>query len=106
VKSNKYDVVKDYSVNGETIIILEGVFLFRREFAPYINYKVFLEISPEESKKRAAQRDNPETVNKYDAKYLPAQLKYLTEYPPAHTADIIIDNTEWEYPKPVAPGRE
>ena len=36
---------------------------------------------------------------KYDNKYLPAQKKYLTEFQPSETANIIIDNSKWEYPK-------
>jgi hypothetical protein len=29
---------------------------------------------------------------------VPAQLKYLKEYPPSKAADIVIDNANWEYP--------
>jgi uridine kinase len=99
VNSDKYDIAKDYSINRDTIVIFEGVFLFRKELAPYIDYKIFLDIPLEESKKRAKERDAPEIVNKYDVKYLPAQVKYLEEYPPPRTADVIIDNTDREYPR-------
>jgi hypothetical protein len=34
-----------------------------------------------------------------DSKYLPAQRKYLNEFPPEKTADIVIDNLDWNYPK-------
>jgi uridine kinase len=99
VDADEYDLVRDYSIDRDTIVIFEGVFIFRKELAPYLDYKVFLEIPIDECKKRARVRDLQASVEKYDVKYIPAQLKYLSEYPPRRTADIIIDNTDWEYPK-------
>lgn len=95
---DKYVNECKYTINKNTIVIFEGVFLFKKELAPYIDLKVFLDIPFEECKRRAGARDPREIVEKYDAKYLPAQVKYLTEYPPAKVADIVIDNTDWEYP--------
>jgi uridine kinase len=80
-------------------VIFEGVFLFRKEIAPYIDYKIFLEIPLDESKRRATVRDAQASPDKYDTKYLPAQKKYLEEYPLPLVADLIIDNKEPEYPK-------
>jgi phosphoglycolate phosphatase-like HAD superfamily hydrolase/uridine kinase len=96
--TDKYDTARKYAIDQDTIVIFEGVFLFRKEMAPYIDYKIFLDIPFEESKIRAIQRDPQAIVTKYDVKYLPAQVKYLKAYPPLRTADMIIDNTIWEYP--------
>lgn len=98
LKTDKCEIEREYAINRDTVVIFEGVFLFRKELAPYLDYKVFLEIPFGESKARAKARDTQEYYEKYDIKYLPAQAKYLKEYPPAKTADIIIDNTNWEYP--------
>ena len=98
-ETDKYENEREYTIHQDTIVIFEGVFLFRRELAPYIDYKLFLDIPLEESKRRAIVRDPQAIVGKYDAKYLPAQVKYMEEYPPPRTADIVIDNTDWEYPK-------
>jgi hypothetical protein len=57
-----------------------------------------MDIPFKESKKRAIARDSEEVVDKYDGKYLPAQAKHLEEYPPSQVADIVINNTNWEYP--------
>ena len=100
-RTDKYDVEKTYSFSQKTIVILEGVFLFRKEMSPHIDYKIFLEIPFEESKRRALFRDatiSKAELRKYDEKYLPAQRKYLAKFPPSETADIIIDNTNWESP--------
>jgi hypothetical protein len=73
-----------------------------KELAPYIAYKVFLNIPMKESRRRAALRDVPifgeEILRSYDEKYLPVQTGYLEEYPPLDIADMIIDNNNWEYP--------
>jgi phosphoglycolate phosphatase-like HAD superfamily hydrolase/uridine kinase len=98
-QTDKYDNERRYNIKSNTVVIFEGVFLFRKELAPYINLKVFLDISFDESKKRATLRDSRSIIKKYDEKYLPAQQKYLAEYPPSRLADIIIDNTNLEYPR-------
>jgi uridine kinase len=101
--TDKYETEKEYSFNNDTVVIFEGVFLFRNEFSPYIDYKIFLEISFEESKRRANERDVPvfgsQILSKYDTKYLPAQQKYLDDFPLKNTTDIIIDNIDWNNPK-------
>jgi len=97
-QTDKYDTEKEFTFNQNTIVIFEGVFLFRKELSPYIDYKVFIEITFEESKRRAKIRDSEETFRKYEGTYLPAQRRYLDEFPPSETADMIIDNSNWEYP--------
>ncbi|OGO18621.1 MAG: hypothetical protein A2Z15_02265 [Chloroflexi bacterium RBG_16_50_11] len=97
-KTDKMENVKKYSINKNTVVILEGVFLFIKELEPYIDYKIFLEIPFEECARRAKARDTEDVYKKYRNKYLPAQRKYLKEYPPRQVADIVIDNTDWEYP--------
>ncbi len=97
--TDKYDVEREFSFERDTVVVFEGVFLFRKELAPYIDYKIFLDITFAESKKRSQGRDAEEYIEKYDVKYLPAQAKYLKEYPPEDTADLIIDNADWEYPR-------
>lgn len=102
LQSDQYDIQKEYDIDENTIVIFEGVFLFRKELVPYIDYKVFLDIPFEEAKKRALKRDvssqGYKVLQKYDDKYLPAQRKYLRRYPP-ETADLIIDNSNWDFPK-------
>ncbi|MFC1958024.1 HAD-IA family hydrolase [Chloroflexota bacterium] len=101
--TDKYEVEKEFSFDQNTIVLFEGVFLFRQELSPYTDYKIFLEIPFEESKNRAAVRDVPiygkEMLRKYDEKYLPAQRKYLDEFPASKTVDMVIDNSNWEYPR-------
>ncbi len=96
--TNYYTNERKYSFDPDTIVLFEGVFLFREELARYLDLKIFLDIPFEESKDRAKARDPEEVYSKYDDKYLPAQARYLEEYPPQKVGDIIIDNTDWEQP--------
>jgi uridine kinase len=101
--TDRYSVKKQFSINRDTVVLLEGVFLFRKELSPFIDLKIFLAVPFEESKRRAGTRDipkfGPEIMTRYDEKYFPAQRRYLNDYPPETTADIVIDNTNWEYPE-------
>jgi uridine kinase len=102
LNTDKYEIEKDYAITEDTVVIFEGVFLFRKELLRYLEYKVFLDITFDEAKNRAITRDVPtygeEILSRYDFKYLPAQRRYLEEYPPLQLADMIIDNCNWEYP--------
>jgi len=87
---------RSFSVSPDTIVLLEGVFLFREELSPYIDYYVYLDISFEECLKRGLERGGEK--ERYHTKYIPAQKKYLAEYPPSEHADMVIDNSNWGYP--------
>ncbi|MBN2240297.1 MAG: HAD hydrolase-like protein [Dehalococcoidales bacterium] len=99
LETDAYDTKKYYNITYDTIVLFEGVFLLRKELRPYIDYTVFLEIPLSESKTRALIRDSETVLSKYDTKYTPAQEKYLRENPPEKTADIIIDNLNWDHPR-------
>jgi uridine kinase len=103
IKTDQYDLEKNYIINPETIVILEGVFLFRKELAPYIDYKIYLDVPFGECLKRAVTRDSPETYVKYDEKYFPAQYKYIRDCAPLSQSDLVVNNEDPEYPK-IRPG--
>ena len=96
LETDSYRNKRSYSISPDTIVLLEGVFLFRKELSPYVDYYIYLDISFEECLKRGLKRGGEE--ERYQNKYIPAQKKYLAEFPPSEHADIIIDNTNWHYP--------
>jgi phosphoglycolate phosphatase-like HAD superfamily hydrolase/uridine kinase len=97
LETDSYRNIRSYSISPNTIVLLEGVFLFRKELSPYIDYYIHLDISFEECLKRGLERGGEE--ERYQTKYIPAQKKCLAEYPPSEHADIIIDNSNWDYPR-------
>ncbi|SHI65982.1 HAD hydrolase-like protein [Lutispora thermophila] len=85
-----------------TIIILEGVLLYRPPISNLIDYKIFLDISFDEVLNRANIRDVPkygvEFLDKYKERYIPAQKLYLQKYNPKKLCDMVIDNNDYNKP--------
>lgn len=91
-----------YLVNDDTIVLLEGVFLFRPDIAHFLDLIIYLQVDENTVIDRATKRDVPihgdEIMKKYRSKYLPAQRTYLEEYPADRNADVIINCNNWEDP--------
>ncbi|MGF7057471.1 hypothetical protein [Brassicibacter mesophilus] len=102
LETDKYDVEKQYRIDNNTFVILEGVFILREEIEPYLDYKIFIHVPFEQCKIRALERDVPvygdDILKKYDTKYIPTQKYYLEKYPPEEYVDIIIENSDWNNP--------
>jgi uridine kinase len=102
LETDQYTQARRYNVEPGTLVLLEGVFLMRPELASFIDYMVFLHITPEQVIKRAEVRDRPrfgaEIIERYKNKYLPAQMRYLATFPPEEHAGLIVDNTDWADP--------
>lgn len=71
-----WSVERQYVVNSDTVVLLEGVFLFRPDIAHFLDLIIYLQVD----------------------EVLPAERKYLEEYPAERNADVIIDNNDWENP--------
>jgi phosphoglycolate phosphatase len=103
LETDKFSKTKDYFFRNDTIVLLEGVLLYRPPIEKYVDLKIFLDISFEEVLKRAKKRDIPkygiEFLEKYKKKYIPIQKKYLKENNVKEKCDIIIDNNDYNNPK-------
>lgn len=78
----------------DAILVFEGVFSFRPELVRLWDFRIYLDISPEESLKRGVERDpgeKEEIERKYRVRYLPGQQLYKDEANPHGVADIIVD---------------
>lgn len=95
-------VLSDLTViSNKTILILEGIFLFRPELVHLWDYKIYLDISFETALERNIIRANNESdvfVNRYLKRYKAGQELYLKESNPQIIADMIIDNNDFEEP--------
>lgn len=84
-----------------SILVFEGVFSFREELRHFWDYRIYLNISPEESLKRGVERDpgeKEEVERKYRVRYLPGQQLYKDEAKPHEHAHIIVDYNDPENP--------
>jgi uridine kinase len=90
------------SANARTILLFEGLFLFRRELNPYWDLRVLVDVDPETSISRALVRDttSPTAIvrRKYEDRYEPAWQIYLNAEHPESKADVIVDNRDFSRP--------
>ena len=89
-----------------SILIMEGVFLFRPEIAGFFDLKVFIHADfdtvLERALKRAGERQyigsEEDIIARYQKRYIPGQELYLNSVNPTKLADIVIDNNDFHNP--------
>lgn len=95
--------IRRYTVRRETIVLVEGVLLFRPPIDAYFDLRLFLHIPFDEVLRRAAARDVPhygdDYLERYQVRYIPAQQCYLETYRPAERSDFVVDNTKVGFPR-------
>ena len=105
--TDKYENLRHYRVDGETILLIEGVLLFRPPLDDYFDGRIFLNIDFDEVMRRVKVRDVPKygvaILDKYREKYIPVQMRYLNECAPDKSCDILVDNTDWCNPRLLSP---
>ncbi len=93
----------EYWIDSRTIVIIEGVLLYREPINEYFDYRVYLDISFEEMLSRARKRDVPrfgeEFMDRYKEKYIPIQEWYLKTCDPKEKSDMVIDNSDFDRPE-------
>ena len=89
------------SVNARSVLLFEGLFLFRREINDYWDFRILLDVGPETALSRAVSRDTgligPSDImkRKYEVRYEPAWQIYLDQEHPDSKADLIVDNRDF-----------
>ena len=98
-----YENLIHYQIAEDTILLIEGVLLFREPMLKYLEGKIFLNISFDEVINRAKLRDVPKYgegfLQKYINKYIPIQKLYFSEYNPVQKSDIVINNQDYLNPR-------
>ena len=79
------------------IILLEGIFIFKKPFVEYFDLKIWIECSFETAINRAVSRGQEglrrdETIHAYEKIYFPAQRIHFESDRPKAAADMIFDN--------------
>ncbi|MBR4224446.1 MAG: uridine kinase [Oscillospiraceae bacterium] len=94
-KDNDSYYTDTVTVGGKTVIVVEGIFLQRKEYRGSFDYMVYIDIPEEERLRRVLSRDTyigseKDITAKYENRYFPAERRYVDEYRPAETADYVI----------------
>ncbi|MEW6036557.1 MAG: hypothetical protein AB1529_08150 [Candidatus Micrarchaeota archaeon] len=101
---SEVDAVAIRATNN-SILVMEGVFLFRPELASQWDLKVFLDVDFSTSLSRALKRDiyylgSEEGIRQmYEKRYIPGQKLYFAACNPKEQADILVDNNDFDNPK-------
>jgi len=105
-KTAVFDHIADSKVSlpfqtakADSILIMEGIFLFRPELGKYWDYKIFIDVDFEITVRRAVQRsrerqetfNEEEILDKYKRRYIPAQQIYFEQVHPKEKADIVVE---------------
>lgn len=106
-----FDVQSDAPVNqkpqqatSDAILILEGIFLFRPETLPFLDYKIWIDVPFSTALDRMLLRDingfksEPELKQLFNERYKPGQEIYFNEVHPKTIADVVINNTDFDHP--------
>lgn len=102
VETDCYEINRHFKVDKDTVILIEGVLLFRPPVLDYLDGTVFLEISFDKVLDHARVRDVPrygeEFLQKYSDRYIPVQKRYLEEHKPHEICDVLFDNNDYDNP--------
>jgi len=100
--TDAYTNQKIFEVNGDTVIIVEGVLLYRPPLDELSDYRVFLDVTFDEALRRARERDVPKYgeafLQRYIDRYIPAQKLYLSKNAPKERSQLVIDNNDVRKP--------
>lgn len=86
------------------VLIVDGVFAFRRELNSCWDLRIWIHIDPELSVARGSARDaereggTEEAEALHRGRYLTAETLYVEEVDPVAIADVVIDNTHFDRP--------
>ncbi|QMV44022.1 kinase [Cohnella cholangitidis] len=85
---------KEVTVPTDSIVLIEGIFLQRKEWRKFYDIIIFLDCPLELRNERVLNRDsyigdNHAIINKYKSRYWPGEEHYLEIEKPFRNADII-----------------
>lgn len=91
--------LKEESIENCTVVLIEGIFLQRKEWRSFLDYVIYLDCPRELRNERILIRESytgdlKERINKYERRYWKGEEYYLKEVNPIEQANIIIKNGE------------
>lgn len=91
----------DYSV-----IIIEGIFIYKKELVDLFDFKIFLEIDYSTAKERfrVRQKGNKDSrpIEIFAAIWRPSHSRYLKEINPESLSDLVVNNSDYQQPKTIS----
>lgn len=87
---------QSFPIHDNTIVIVEGIFLQRKEYSNLFDYMIYIDIPEEDRLHRVLKRDTyignkQQIIDKYKNRYFPAEHRYIEEYRPGENADFVLN---------------
>ncbi len=94
-KENDGYIKQQVLIEHGTVLILEGIFLQRKEIRRYLDFIIYLDVPQEVRLSRVIKRDGyigelKDIKCKYERRYFPAEEKYILDYSPIENADLVV----------------
>lgn len=88
-----------YVLEGSIVVLAEGIFLQRREYAGLFDCMIYLDVPEDIRLSRVLKRDTyigseEDITAKYVNRYFPAERRYVQEYQPQQHADFVLSAAE------------
>ncbi|WP_066869635.1 P-loop NTPase fold protein [Clostridium mediterraneense] len=95
-KENDIYIKKHIYIPHNSVLLLEGVFLQRKELKDYLDFVIYLDVPQEIRLDRVLKRDvyigsTDDIKNKYNRRYFPAEDRYILECSPSKNADFVLE---------------
>jgi len=103
-KINQATNANSKKADKDSILIFDGIFLFKNELLHYWDFKIYIEASFENTMRRAIERDSnlfggeDKVIELYKKRYIPGHEMYLSIYNPIEISDVAINNDDTQNP--------
>ncbi len=87
------DIKGQVLIKPSSIMIVEGSYSLREEFRQYYDYRIFLDISEEEQRKRLIIRNGITRFEDFEKKWIPMENYYFDKLSVKECCDMIINNS-------------
>ncbi|WP_346885482.1 uridine kinase [Clostridium sp. UBA4395] len=94
-KENDGYIKQQVLIEHGTVLLLEGIFLQRKEIRRYLDFIIYLDVPQEVRLSRVIKRDGyigglKDIKCKYERRYFPAEERYILDYSPIENADFVV----------------
>jgi uridine kinase len=88
---------------SDAVLVVDGVFAFRPEINEHWEFRIWVDVDPEEALRRGVERDEDWAGSEAEAvhrdRYHVSEQLYLAEVDPVRLVDVVIDNSDFEHPR-------
>jgi len=96
--TDSFDRTISFDISPGTVLVLEGVLLFREPLDRFMDVRVYLDTFVDVILERATDRDGRAVMERYRNKYIPIQKWFDREHDPRGRADLVVENSNPDRP--------